>query len=238
MWQQALIIAAVAIGSYLFGNINFALIITKFKKTDIRKVDSGNPGTMNMIRNFGKKLGALTLVLDAVKGAVPCILGWFLVGGIGFGSDEIALKGLMLFTGGRLGLYVAGFCVIVGHIFPVFLKFKGGKGIASSIGVCLVAQPLITAVTLAVGILFIFVFKIGSLGSFIIIGFPLGLEGFMVSASVAQRSSFAFMELASLILIFALFLLTLFAHRKNVYKLFFGTETKTVILKKKKKNVG
>ena len=73
-------IIAVIVGSYLFGNINTALIISKIKKGDVRKMGSGNPGTMNMFRNYGVVLGVVTLLCDALKGAVPCILGWWLLG--------------------------------------------------------------------------------------------------------------------------------------------------------------
>lgn len=213
MLIQIIIIAAVAIGSYLIGNINVALAISKLKRGDIRKMGSGNPGTMNMIRNFGAGFGAITMGLDILKGALPCILGWLFVGGIGFGDD-------------RLGLYVGGFCVIVGHIFPVFLGFKGGKGIASSIGICLVCQPIIGLITLVGGILFIFVSKMGSITSFIIISIPLGIEAYSVTAAGGDSM------IACAFLIFGLFALTLFAHRKNVIKLFAGTESQTIILGK------
>ncbi len=210
---QILIIMAVAIGSYLVGNINVALVISKLKRGDIRKMGSGNPGTMNMIRNFGAGIGAITMGLDILKGALPCLLGWLFVGELGFGDE-------------RLGLYIGGLCVIVGHIFPVFLGFKGGKGIASSIGVCFVAQPLVTLITLVFGILFIFVTKMGSITSFIIISIPLGIEGYAITGAGGDSM------LACALLVFALFALTLFAHRLNCGKLFAGTENQTIILGK------
>ena len=73
LWWQFLLLA---IGSYLMGNINFAIIISKLKKSDIRKLGSGNPGTLNMSRNFGLGIGVLTLVLDIVKGALPTFIGY------------------------------------------------------------------------------------------------------------------------------------------------------------------
>ncbi len=213
----ALKIAAVAIGAYLFGNLNPALIISKIKKQDIRKMDSGNPGSMNMFRNYGVVLGVVTLLCDALKGAIPCILGWWLLG------DEFS------FSADKFGLYLGGFCVILGHIFPVFLKFKGGKGIASSIGVCLVADPIVTLITFVIGVAFILITKMGSVTSFIIISIPLAIEGFKIS-------SFAdgYMAVVDAILVFALFSLTLFAHRKNIVKLFTGKESKTVLFGKNK----
>lgn len=212
---DALYIAAVVVVSYLIGNINAALIISKAKHTDVRKMGSGNPGTMNIIRNFGKKWGALTLILDAAKGALPCLIGWFVLG------ERFS------FYGGRMGIYIGAISVIVGHIFPVFLRFRGGKGIASSIGVCLVINPIATLISFAVGVAFILLTKIGSITSFIIICIPLALEAYRLTAGAG--------ELASQILIFAIFALTLFAHRKNLVKLFLGTESKTVLVKRKTK---
>lgn len=214
--MYALKIIAVALGAYLFGNINTALIISKIKKQDIRKMDSGNPGSMNMFRNYGVILGLVTLICDAVKGAVPCILGWWILG------DEFS------FSDDRFGLYLGGLCVIIGHIFPVFLKLKGGKGIASSIGVCLVADPIVTLIMFAVGVAFIIITKMGSVTSFIIISVPLAIEGFKTNAVGG------YMGVVNALMIFALFSLTLFAHRKNVVKLFRGKESKTVLFGKNK----
>ena len=72
-----IIFGIIAFLSYMFGNVNFAIIISKLKKSDIRKLGSGNPGTLNMSRNFGLKTGILTLFLDALKGAIPCLVGFF-----------------------------------------------------------------------------------------------------------------------------------------------------------------
>lgn len=210
----ALKIIGLIIVSYLIGNINNALIISKLKKRDVRKMGSGNPGSMNMFRNFGVKLGLLTLMLDALKGAIPCLLGWWLLG-------EPYKLGL-----DRLGLYIGALSVIVGHIFPVFLKFKGGKGIASSIGICLIANPIVTLIAFAVGSAFIVITKMGSITSFIIISIPLALEGFRIASSGGG--------VVEAILVFTIFGMTLFAHRKNVVKLFSGSESKTVLFGKKK----
>ncbi|MDR2202061.1 MAG: glycerol-3-phosphate 1-O-acyltransferase PlsY [Clostridiales bacterium] len=195
-------------GAYLIGNVNFALIISKLLKSDVRTKGSGNPGTLNMTRSFGVKIGVLTLVLDALKGALPTLAG-------------------MLFMQARLGAHLAAFFVVVGHVFPVFLKFKGGKGIASSIGVCLVLQPLCAAALLLTAVLFIYLTSMGSIASFLVISFPLALEGFAAASDLAYNALF------SALLIFGLFALTVIAHRKNILKLFCGTESKTVIKKRK-----
>ncbi|MCI8596784.1 MAG: hypothetical protein HFE35_08275 [Clostridia bacterium] len=202
-------IIVVALLSYLAGNFNSAIAISKLKKNDIRKLGSGNPGTMNMFRNFGKGIGLLTLGLDALKGIIPCLMGWFVCGEAWrFGADKI-------------GLYTGGLSVIVGHIFPVFYKFHGGKGIASSVGVCLVINWWATLISFTVGALFLIFIKIGSITSFIIISFPIALNAF----SLASESG----TLACRALLFALFCLTLFAHTKNVFKLCAGTERKVIL---------
>ncbi len=207
-------IAAVALGAYLIGNFNSAITISKLKGRDIRKFGSGNPGTMNMFRAFGKLIGVLTLVLDALKGALPCVIGWIICGDkIGFGADKI-------------GLYVGALCVIIGHIFPVFYKFHGGKGIASSVGVCLVLNWWATLISFTIGALFLIFTHIGSITSFIIISFPIALNAFSLSNQGGN--------LACLILLFSLFMLTLFAHIKNVIKLYSGSERKVILFKRKK----
>ncbi|MBR5226879.1 MAG: glycerol-3-phosphate acyltransferase, partial [Clostridia bacterium] len=94
------------IGSYLIGNFSFARIISHKKNSDITKLGSGNPGTMNMLRNFGIKSGALTLVLDAVKGALPALLGFLAFGGTAGGGMAY------------VGLYIGGLGAILGHNFP------------------------------------------------------------------------------------------------------------------------
>lgn len=215
MWVTAIKFAAVVIVSYLLGNFNSAIAISKLKHNDIRKLGSGNPGTMNMFRNFGKLIGILTLVLDALKGAIPCLIGWFVCGEAwSFGAD-------------KTGLYVGALSVIIGHIFPVFYKFHGGKGIASSVGVCLVINWWATLISFTVGALFLIFFHIGSITSFIIISFPIALNAYAMSLSGGN--------IVCLILLFALFCITLFAHTKNLMKLFAGTERQVILFGKHKR---
>ncbi|MCL2676010.1 MAG: glycerol-3-phosphate acyltransferase [Firmicutes bacterium] len=216
---------------YLIGNINFAIIISKLKKRDVRKEDSGNPGAMNMLRNFGTLYGGLTLLLDALKGAFAAVLGWFVLGGFSFTEATRGIQPAL----GQLGMYVGGAAVIIGHVFPVFFKFKGGKGIASSIGVCFVLNPWVMLITLGVGVIFILLTKMGSVTSFIIIGFPLAFKCLDVAKGMAfvppHMLDIAWASIGLMILIF---LLTLWAHRKNLKKLFLGVERKTSIFSRYK----
>lgn len=215
--MQILAGVLVALGSYFIGNINNAIVISKLKGKDIRQCGSGNPGTMNMLRTYGKFLGVVTLILDVLKGVVPCLLGWLFMGNGQFlrlGSD-------------RLGMYVAAICAVLGHIYPVLMKFKGGKGAATIIGVCLTMQPLYTLATFAFGVAFLLITTVGSLTSFIMMSAPLAVEG--LSSTNNPIGIYA-----SLIL-FAMYLLSLFAHRKNLYKLFYGNEGRVVLFKHKQK---
>ena len=206
---------ALIFGAYLFGNINVSIIISHFKNRDVRNEGSGNPGTMNMLRSFGIKLGILTLVLDAVKGAVPALLGWWLLGKgemFSFGTDKI-------------GLFIGGISVVLGHIFPVFYNFKGGKGVAASIGVCFVAAPIVALIAFLVGVVFILTVKIGSLTSFIMTGIPL------IYCSVTAFSSGRIIEG---VLAAAIYVIILLAHHSNFARIFKGEEKQIILFGKNK----
>ena len=207
-------IIIIAVCSYFIGNINFAIIISRFKHGDIRKSGSGNPGTMNVVRSYGKIIGALCLILDAFKAAIPAFFSWWLVSGVPFDVTN------------KLGLYVCGLSIVIGHIYPVFMKFKGGKGIACILGIALLAQPIVTIITFAVGLLFILFFKIGALGSFLMILTPNIYELIMLGGN----------DLAVSALIFVIIALATFAHRSNIVRMFTGRENRTVFFPKKKKS--
>lgn len=198
-----------AVLAYLLGGLNNAVIISKILKSDIRKEGSGNPGAMNMFRNHGFAFGVLTLLLDALKGSIACLLCWYIVGD--FDKEEV------------LGLYIGALSVVVGHIFPIFMKFKGGKGIASTIGICFVINPLVTGISLLCGFVFILIAKIGCIGSFIIITPPL------IAASIQLIGSGHF-ECALMVL--AMYVIMVVKHWSNIQRLFNGCENKTYLLKK------
>lgn len=217
--MQILVGVLLAVAAYFVGNINNAIIISRLKGKDIRKCGSGNPGTMNMIRTYGKLIGLLTLILDVIKGIIPCLLGWLLMGDKQFlrlGSD-------------RIGLYIGGICAVLGHIYPVCMKFKGGKGVATILGVCITAQPLWTVGFFTVGLLFLLLTKIGSLTSFFMMCPALTVEGIYAAESAALP-----LGAINAGLVFLLFALTLFAHRANLVKMFSGNEGKVVLKHSKK----
>ncbi len=132
---------------YIVGSINFATIIAKIKNKDIKHLGSGNPGTMNMLRSVGKFWGCLTFVLDCAKGIVFALIGRF------------------VFKDNNLAMYVLGLSTVLGHIFSCFSKFKGGKGVATSLGAFAVISPITFAVAFTLMIGYLAFFKKGFIGS-------------------------------------------------------------------------
>lgn len=210
VWWQLLLVIVI---SYLFGNVTFARIIAKCKHKDITKLGSGNPGSTNTLRNFGLKLGILNLVLDLLKGFIPSIVTFYL-----FGQNFAYL-------------YIAGISTIVGHIYPVIFKFKGGKGIATMMGVFLAANPIATLITIVVAALVWLCFQYGSVASFLCVTVLSCIEG-VVHKNLPMEQY----QLICLLL-FAIFLLTWWAHRKNIERLLLGNENKVSLTKRTKKNI-
>ena len=222
---QFLILAVVC---YFIGCFNFAKAISRFKKKDITKMGSGNPGTMNMSREFGLKIGLLTFICDALKGGVPAIIAHILYKNYVFAGTSVAVC--------DFARYFAGLFVVIGHIFPVTMKFKGGKGIASTLGLfwaglsCESGWFVLIVFGILLGVLlFIFLTEWGSLGSL------LGVSGL----SIVQLCVF-FLRYARMVnpylvclymIIMSINVLTWCAHHKNIARLFAGEEHHTSIKK-------
>lgn len=209
----------VVIVAYLLGNLNVSILISKMLRRDIRKEGSGNPGTMNMFRTFGIKWGLVTLICDALRGTVAGLIGWFFI------CFPTNLGQMYCFGADKFGLFIAGLFVVLGHIFPAIYKFKGGKGVAVSVGLGFVAQPLIALGAFVIALIFFLTVKIGSLTSFIAIGIPLIFSG--VVAIVEGR-------LAEGVLAIVIYAIVLIAHHANFVRLFTGKEKKIELFKKKK----
>ena len=211
VWWQILLAVVV---SYFCGNISFARIISKSKNQDITKLGSGNPGMTNTLRNFGFKFGLLNLLLDMLKAFVPALVTYYV-----FGKSDMML-------------YVAGISSILGHMFPVVYKFKGGKGVSSTMGMFLAANPLATLICLLVGLVVWLIFEYGSVVSFLLMTSLTVIEGVRVKMNLPETER----RVVCLIL-FGLFLLTWYAHRKNIERLLLGKENKASIIKKTKKKL-
>ena len=186
-----------AIIAYFIGNISFAYILGKtLTKKDVRDYGSGNAGTTNAIRAFGKKIGIMVFLGDVLKGVVAVILGRSL--------------------GGETGAYIAGACAIIGHNWPVLLNFKGGKGVATTVGVMLFVNLNLTLMCLVFGVVIIILTRTVSLGS--IFG--------MASAPIV---AILFIHPFNLeLLLFCLFVATMsiYRHKDNIKRLMKGNENK------------
>ena len=229
-WWRLLIIAVVC---YLIGCFNFAILISKLKKSDITKRGSGNPGTMNMTREFGMKIGVITFFCDAFKGGIPALIGFFVYKNYLFAGTSVAVSDFIR--------YFCGAFVIIGHVFPVTMKFKGGKGIASTLGLFWLSLACENAWLLPIGFLFlvfvasyIVVTEWGSMGSLI------GVSGFAVWQGVIFRLRYAncltspFL-IATFCLTFFIVVVTWGAHHKNIVRLVSGEEHRTSVKKMVKK---
>jgi acyl phosphate:glycerol-3-phosphate acyltransferase len=190
-----------AVGSYLAGSIPFGyLLVRLFRGEDIRQSGSGNIGATNVSRK-SPGLGLLTLLLDALKGLVPVVIA---------SRSADGIQGLQLGS-------VAALAAIVGHLFPVWLKFRGGKGVATGLGAWVAFAPKSVLVMVAVFVVMVAVFRYISLGSITAAGiFPLVARwrgddhGLPVVLSCMAASS----------------LLIIFKHGPNIRRLMAGTENK------------
>lgn len=205
-------ICVLVVFGYFVGCFSSARFLSKIKKDDITKHGSGNPGTMNMLRTYGIKLGALTLVLDVLKGALPSLIGFFMFKGTG--------------TSAYVGLFMGGISAVFGHVFPIFNKFKGGKGVACVVGMFAVAEPIWALVMFLVCFVYLLLFKYGALASFIFITVLTIIEGNKFRGNIIIC-----------MLLFGVFFLTWFLHRQNFFRLLIGKENKVNLFKKKKQKI-
>ena len=142
----------IAIIAYLIGSVNFSVIFSKkFAGFDVREKGSGNAGTTNMLRSVGKKAAAITLICDILKGVVAIGIA-ILLGYIPDMNKELLLQ-------------IAGVAVILGHTFPVFFGFKGGKGVATSLGVLLLSNWQIGLICLVFALVLMILTRMVSVGS-------------------------------------------------------------------------
>lgn len=143
----------IAIIAYLIGSVNFSIIISKkVAGFDVREKGSGNAGTTNILRSVGKKAAAITLLCDVLKGVVSIGIA-IIIGNIIKNIDK------------ELLIQIAGIAVIIGHTFPIFFGFKGGKGIATAIGILFMSNWQIALICLVFGIVLIVLTRMVSLGS-------------------------------------------------------------------------
>ena len=198
----------VTIIAYLLGSISFSVIISKkMAGFDVREKGSGNAGTTNVLRTVGKKASIITLIWDILKGVVAILVA-YIAGLILKDSVDRALL-----------IQLAGLAVIIGHTFPIFFGFKGGKGIATALGVLLITNWNIGLICLVFALVLMIITKMVSLGSLAAaVLFPI-LIIFMPHTSYLVDGNYIIYG----ILIAAL---VIFNHRANVKRLLTGTENK------------
>lgn len=194
----------VAIVAYVIGSINFAVIFSrKFAGFDVREKGSKNAGTTNVLRTVGKRVALLTLVCDILKGVVAILVA-ILAEYMWEGLDVTTLK------------YIAGFMVILGHTFPIFFEFRGGKGVATAIGVLLMLNWKIGLICLVFGLLIIAITKMVSLGSVLAaILFPILI--------IFLQENVTFI---GIVFSFLIAILVIFNHRSNLKRIKEGKESK------------
>ena len=182
--------------SYLIGSIPFGFLLTKiFLNKDIRNIGSGNIGATNVLRIGNKKIGFSTLILDILKAAITIIF-------VKFNYSEF--------------IFISSLCVFLGHVFPIWLKFEGGKGVATYVGILFSINLTYGLIFIIIWLIVFFIFKYSSLSSVIAsLSIPLYLFIFLNSLNL-------FFFLIMLILIF-------FTHRENIKRLINKEESKTKI---------
>jgi glycerol-3-phosphate acyltransferase PlsY len=227
---EYLILAAILICSYLMGSFPSAVIISKrFFGFDIRTKGSGNMGSTNAFRVLGVKWGIVTQILDILKGSLPIlIVSWVFTQGLTVGTMHFGTIVLML---------IAGAGAILGHIYSMFVNFKGGKGINTALGVLIAITPIDVGIAALVFIIFV------SFSGYISLGSIMGSLAFPTSIFIRKNLINAYIPDYDVLIYFAIVTasLLIFAHRSNVVRLLKGEENKfeklqLIKLGKKKEN--
>ncbi len=200
-----------AVIAYLLGGLNFAIIISKYKfKDDIRRFGSGNAGMTNMLRTYGKAAAAFTLLGDMAKAALSVLIGTLLAG--------------------EAGAYIAGLACVLGHSFPCYYGFKGGKGIVVTATMLLCLEPLVFLILFVLFALIVLSTKYLSLGSIIgMLIYPLLLNRMypFLNGGVQEGAVAAIVSILNTVLV-------IWLHRENIKRLMDGKENKFSLKKKDK----
>jgi len=194
-WGIALAVAA----AYVVGSIDFAVIVARMHGVDIHEVGSGNPGASNVIRSVGKLAGAMVLLGDTMKGVVGAAMGM-----VASGTADPQIE----------WAFLAGFAAVIGHCYPIFHRFRGGKGVATGLGVLFFTMPLVGVVTVVGWLILVKLTKTASISSLVmvIVAIPMaiwqGVEGM------------------SLVWLGATIALVFWRHRGNILRVLRGSEQK------------
>ena len=200
--------AAMVILPYLLGSVNSSILIGKlFGINDIRKHGSGNAGATNTLRTIGKRAALFTFAGDVLKGVLAVLMGW-----ITNSILHIDMAGLAI---------IAGLFVVVGHIFPIFFRFKGGKGVATAIGMIFMLDFRIGLILVVLFAAALFLFRYVSLGAIVgVVAYPILVMVFHPSEGLFIITSFCVSALI------------IFMHRSNIVRIAKGTENRITSKKK------
>lgn len=197
--------------AYLLGSISFAVVFSKaFMKKDVRELGSGNAGTTNVMRTGGFKLGALTFLGDVLKGFVACFVGKLVFMNVFTNSNEWAVY----------GAFLCGLACMLGHVFPIFFQFKGGKGIATSVGifaVCCYPAIIIGLVVFALGVFITRIVSVSSIAAAVTV-----VACTMIFHNINDPALFWPQALLAI----AMGVLVIAKHSENIKRLINGTEKK------------
>ena len=208
--------------AYLLGSVNSAIIVSKtFYGEDIRTKGSGNAGMTNMLRNYGGRAAVLTLVGDVMK----TVLAVFIAGSVfGFLYVPRAVVSISYIC------YLAGLFAVLGHVFPIYYNFKGGKGVLATSTVALMLSPFVFLILFAIFVLIVWTSKYVSLGSVTVAAlYPVALNGYF-SFCFGQGSMHGLTALSTILLA----ILIVWCHRANLQRISQRTENKLSFGKKKK----
>lgn len=200
------------ISAYLIGSINFAVIFTEiFLKRDVRKMGSGNAGATNVLRSAGIIPGLLTFIFDALKGFVAVSIGYKFF-------EYIFVNNGDNWANPVYGAYLCGLACMIGHVLPIFFGFKGGKGVATSVGIFAICSPIAIISGLVVFAITLSITKIVSLSSL------LATLVVVVGAIVFYNDSASIVP--QIILTLLMGFIVVFKHKDNIKRLIEGTESK------------
>ena len=204
--------------AYLIGSINFSILISKRSGFDIRDKGSGNAGTTNMLRTLGKGAAVITLILDILKGVITVWISIF------FGFILYKIWSINIDT--SVLVQIAGICVILGHTYPIYFGFRGGKGVATALGILLVTNWHVGLICLVFALVLIAITKmvsVGALGAAIL--FPV-LTLFTYETYFIEPGNYLLYSICIAVLV-------CFNHRANIKRLMQGTENKISFQSKK-----
>ena len=202
---------------YLLGSISFAVVFSRgIHHDDVRQHGSGNAGSTNMLRTYGLKSALLTLICDILKGVISTLIG-------------------LIIMPYHLGFaYISALMCMLGHAFPIYHRFKGGKCVATFAGALLVLNPLVWVLLLLSFVLIVYVSRYVSLGSVICAGlFPILINFIPFITITLENGNTAAVPPAGIIAAVLMGVLIIVLHRKNIVRLWQGTESKISFKKKK-----